>query len=177
VGGTGLGGRGPWGAVQTKPICRRRAGKTFAKARGLDDATRKGTNVRNKPNLRVVPAKIKVLVIRESKKSGGDAQPTKRRRRARSRCAKQTQFTWDRPEEARAAGAVSAAAGGVKRAKRSQFAPEQCGGQVLCGKGVTIDWTRERPRQNEANFRRGRLYKQTQFAAEGPGRPSPRPGP
>jgi hypothetical protein len=36
---------------QTNPICRRRAGKTIAKAGGLDDATRQGTSAPNKPNL------------------------------------------------------------------------------------------------------------------------------
>ena len=41
-----------WGKLrQTNPICRRRAGKTIAKASGLDAATLPGANVPNKPNL------------------------------------------------------------------------------------------------------------------------------
>ncbi len=37
---------------QTNPICLRRARKTIAKAGGLDDATRQGTNVQNEANFR-----------------------------------------------------------------------------------------------------------------------------
>jgi hypothetical protein len=35
---------------KTNPICPRRAGKTIAKASGLDDATPQGTNAQNEPN-------------------------------------------------------------------------------------------------------------------------------
>jgi hypothetical protein len=78
-------------------------------------------------------------------------------------------------------------------AKQSQFPPEQRKGQVLCRKGVMVNRTCNRLRQNKANLparpRTGigrgvtsgsvaQAYcaKQTQFAAGGQGRPSPRPG-
>ncbi len=43
-------GRGPWDAVQTKPICPRRIGMAITRAFGLDDATGQETNVQNEPN-------------------------------------------------------------------------------------------------------------------------------
>ncbi len=48
--GAGLGGRTPWDAVQTNPICPRRIGMAIARAFGLDDATAQETNVQNEPN-------------------------------------------------------------------------------------------------------------------------------
>jgi hypothetical protein len=63
----------------------------------------------------------------------------------RAKDAKRTQF---------AAGRTGT--GGTNRAKQSQLAPERNGGQVFGRKGVMMNWTRKRLRQNKANSRRWR---------------------
>jgi hypothetical protein len=76
---------------------------------------------------------------------------------------------------------------GTNRAKRSQFAPERNGGQVIVRKGFTMNWTPRRPQKNEPNLRmraggvtgvavaQGHCAKRSQFPADGQAGPSPRP--
>jgi hypothetical protein len=64
-----------------------------------------GPSVRNKANLPPVPANIKALVTRARKRSGGDAQPTRKRRMARGNSAKQSQFARTGRRRCRLAGA------------------------------------------------------------------------
>ncbi len=107
----------------------------------------------------LVPSKIRGPVTRRRKKSGGDAQPTKRpfpasirtcRRRGGKR-AKRSQFGPDRPQQAPATRAASAAAAD-NRAKRSQFARSDGKGQVPFGKRVITNWACKGLGQNKANF-------------------------
>ena len=79
----------------------------------------------------------------------------------------------------------------AKACETKPIPPGRRDGQVLCGKRVMTNWTRKRRRQNKANSRTDRngqgparlpsaaggtnRVKQSQFAADGQGRPSPRP--
>ncbi len=108
------GGRGP--AVQTKPICRRRAGKTIAKASGLDAATHRETNVRNEANFSIADW---------GQSCGGTARPaTCRLRPARANRAKRTQFPAGRGIPPFQYSIIPAFQSDACRAKQSQFPDE-----------------------------------------------------
>jgi hypothetical protein len=57
----------------------------------------------------------------------------------------------------------------ANRAKQSQFLPEQQEGQVFCGKGVMVNCTSDRPRQNKANLQtwKQRMARITRMNEEG----------
>jgi hypothetical protein len=115
--------------------------------------------VRNKPNFRW-PRHPTIPVFHHS------SMPIRRRLRetnpirsdaardgtsgTRGECAKQTQFGPGAQEWARAAGSPL----GSECAKQSQFPPEQREGQVPCRKGIMVNHTCNRLRQNKANLAR-----------------------
>jgi hypothetical protein len=92
--------------------------------------------------------------IADSGQPGGGTAPTGRQ----ASCTKQTQLP-----EAGHRGGVRLHRGGRgrgpwgNRAKQSQFPSDPKEGQVLCGKGVMVNRTFDRPQQNKPNSRPGRV--------------------
>ena len=166
-------------SCETKPIWRRQAGKTIAKASGLDAATLEGDkrakqsqlgpeagpgesrqggrpSPRQDESCETKPIRPEASETTSAAEKRSYEESTKQRT-----SAKRSQFAADRLEEVWAAGVAGAVAPGDKCAKRSQFPHRQGWPKARMLTGVT-----------------GRTYraKRSQFS---PGRPeqAPAPGP
>ena len=168
AGWVGAGERGPWGVVQTNPIRPGRAGKTIAKAGGLDAATRRSQSCQTNPisaeatrgasalwkrnygKLTSKRGSTKQSQFASLSRRGGGTGPKGEGRQSRvagANRAKRTQFPGSGAEpivrnEANsprtAVGETASAAGRVNRAKQSQFPRSDMRGKSFMGKELWL---------------------------------------